>query len=369
MNADEPPLAKQALVALCKVLGFAECRVAPATQPPHAEAFLQWLDDGRAGEMAWLERNRERRTTPDLVLPGAKSVITLAMNYWQGAEVSSPRPESGGNTEDGSDPLDARGTIARYAWNEDYHDLILPKLREIDAFLQRFGGTQRYYVDTGPVLERDFAAASGIGWHGKSTMLISPTLGTWFFLAELFTTLELAPDSPVPDRCGRCSRCMDACPTGAITSPHSLDARLCVAYLTIELKGSIPEHLRPLIGDRIYGCDECLSACPWNRFAQVSSEAAFQARDAVKLRLVDYLALDDDAFRRLFKDSPLKRIKRRGFLRNVCVALGNVGTHEHLPALERAAANPEPLIAEHAQWAIRQIRERMAKVERANPPT
>src|SRR5205085_4393219 len=208
---------------------------------------------------------------------------------------------------------------------------------QLNSFLVTRGGVQKYYVDTGPILERDHAAAAGVGWHGKSTMLIDPKLGTWFFLAEILTTLELPADLPQPARCGSCRRCIVACPTGAITEPHRLDARLCISYLTIELKGSIPLELRPLIGDRIYGCDDCLDACPWNRFAATSREAAFSAGPAIGLQLRDYLALDEAAFRDLFPRSPIKRIKRRGFLRNVCVALGNVGDESDLPALERAA--------------------------------
>lgn len=288
--------------------------------------------------MAWLERNSERRTDPQLVLPGVKSVVVLAMNYWQGA----------------GELTGAMDRVARYAWNADYHDFIEPKLREIDAFLAQHGGVQRGYADTGPVLERDFGALAGVGWYGKSTMLISPKLGAWFFLSEVLTTLELPPDAPMPNRCGHCTRCIDACPTGAIT-PHRLDSRRCIAYLTIEHKGSIPEELRPLIGGRIYGCDTCATACPWNRFAQASSEAVFAARAAVKLGLRELIALDDDQFRSLFRDSPIKRIKRRGLLRNVCVALGNTGTTDDLPALEHAAADPEPLIAEHARWAKERI--------------
>jgi len=208
-------------------------------------------------------------------------------------------------------------------------------------------------------LERDHAAQAGIGWHGKNTMLVDERLGTWFFLAEILTTLELLPDKPVPDRCGTCERCIKACPTGAITAPHRLDARRCISYLTIELKGSIPTELRSLVGDRIFGCDDCLDACPWNRFAQVSRETSFSAQRSTAGRsLREYLELNDTDFRTLFRNSAIKRIKRRGFLRNVCVALGNVGNVSDIPALERAAADPEPLIAEHAMWAIQRIRER-----------
>ncbi len=332
---------KAALMQLADSLGFALCRIAPAGRPPHAAEFRRWLDEGCAGEMEWMARNADRRTDPDAVLPGVKSIVVLALNYWQGAE---PNP--------------AQGRVARYAWNLDYHDFIVPKLQQIEAFLEAHGGTQRGYADTGPVLERDFAALAGIGWQGKSTLLVSPKLGKWFFLAEVLTTLELEPDEPLPDRCGTCTRCIAACPTHAITAPHRLDARLCLAYQTIENKGPIPEELRPLLGGRVYGCDECAAACPWNRFAQVSHEAAFMARDAVKMSLREWLALDEEQFRTLFRGSPIKRIKRRGFLRNVCVALGNTGTAADLPALEIAANDPEPLIAEHACWALQQIRHR-----------
>jgi epoxyqueuosine reductase len=270
----------------------------------------------------------------------------LAINYFQGAQSAETAAAT-------------TGRIARYAWGDDYHDVIAAKLKKIDNFLREFGGEQKCYVDTGPILERDYAAEAGIGWHGKSTMLIDEELGTWFFLAEILTTLELPADEPVCDRCGTCERCIRACPTGAITGPHKLDARRCISYLTIELKGSIPLELRPLIGDRIFGCDDCLEACPWNRFAKVSRESAFAAqRSIIGFALRDYLQLSEAEFRSLFRNSPIKRIKRRGFLRNVCVALGNVGTREDLPALERAATDPEPLVAEHARWAIERIPER-----------
>jgi epoxyqueuosine reductase len=343
---------KDTLIEQARALGFSLCRVARCGPPPHGEAFVDWLDAGMAGEMAsWLERSREKRLDPQKVLPGARSVVVLALNYFQG----EPPPASSG------DATGAAGRVARYAWGEDYHDLIQTKLRAMDAFMQGLGGRQRYYVDTGPVLERDFAAEAGAGWHGKSTMLLHPELGTWYFLAELLTTLDLEPDAPAPPRCGRCTRCLDACPTGALhpDRPHQLDARRCVSYLTIELKGAIPLEFRPLIGDRIYGCDDCLTACPWNRFAAASREAAFQARPGtVGMALRDYLALTPETFSALFKGSPIKRVKRRGLLRNVCVALGNVGGRADLPALERAALDPEPLIAEHAQWAVERIRER-----------
>jgi epoxyqueuosine reductase len=337
---------KQRLLSFAREIGFDSCRIAACGSAPHVDEFRNWLDEGGHGEMSYMERGEEKRCDPQKVLPGARSIVVLALNYFQGD------PKAG-------DTAAATGKIARYARGDDYHDLVANKLDKIDEFLRAFDGQQKCYVDTGPVLERDHAAEAGIGWHGKSTMLIDERLGTWFFLAEVLTTLELPPDEPVPDRCGTCERCIKACPTGAITAPHRLDARRCISYLTIELKGSIPLDLRPLIADRIFGCDDCLDACPWNRFARVSREAAFFARPStVGIPLRDYLGLSDEDFRSLFRNSPIKRIKRRGFLRNVCVALGNVGDPSDLAALGRAAADPEPLIAEHAKWAIHQIRSR-----------
>ena len=337
---------KAQLVSYTQQIGFDSCRTAACTAPMHATQFREWLREGAHGEMNYMKRGEEKRCDPQRVLPGARSIIVLALNYFQGDQVQ--RREAA-----------ATGRIARYAWGDDYHEVIEAKLDEVEQFLRSFGGQQKCYVDTGPILERDHAAQAGIGWHGKNTMLIAEQLGTWFFLAEILTTLELPPDEPVPDRCGTCERCIKACPTGAITAPHRLDARRCISYLTIELKGSIPLELRPLIGDRIFGCDDCLDACPWNRFAEISHETAFSARQSTTgMSLREYLELNDAEFRALFKNSPIKRIKRRGFLRNVCVALGNVGDEFDLPALEAAASDPEPLIAEHARWAIQQIRAR-----------
>ena len=335
---------KDGLVTFAREIGFDSCRVAACSAPAHAKEFREWLRQGEHGEMDYMRRGEEKRCDPQRVLPGARSIIVLALNYFQG---ETPRRGI------------ATGRIARYAWGDDYHNVIAAKLDKIDKFLRDFGGQQKCYVDTGPILERDHAAQAGIGWHGKSTMLIDRRLGTWFFLGEILTTLELPADSPQRDRCGTCERCIKACPTGAITAPHRLDARRCISYLTIELKGSIPLEFRPLIGNRIFGCDDCLDACPWNRFAQASRETAFSAhRSTTGMALREYLKLSDPEFRTLFRNSPIKRIKRPGFLRNVCVALGNVGDASDLPALECAAAGPEPLIAEHAAWAITRIQQR-----------
>ena len=339
---------KTKLLEFAHTVGFDACRIAACAPPLHADEFASWLKKGAAGEMHYMKRGEEKRRDPQRVLPGARSIVVLALNYWQGQETAV------------ATPANATGRIARYAWGADYHEVVAMKLDKIDKFLRDFGGTQKCYVDTGPILERDHAAKAGLGWHGKSTMLIDERLGTWFFLAEVLTTLELPPDAPAKDRCGTCQRCITACPTGAITGPHKLDARRCISYLTIELKSAIPLELRPLIGDRIFGCDDCLDACPWNRFAQVSRESAFAGRrSTIGMSLRDYLDLSEEEFRSLFRDSPIKRIKRRGFLRNVCVALGNVGDENDLPVLRRTAEDPEPLIAEHAQWAIEQIQARI----------
>jgi epoxyqueuosine reductase len=347
---------KRELIAFARELGFDSCRIASCAPPPHATEFRSWLREGAAGEMSYMGRGEEKRCDPQKVFSGARSVVVVALNYFQGDPIrrwpAFARLRRGRQTA-------ATGKIARYAWGNDYHNVIAAKLDKIDNFLREFGGRQKCYVDTGPILERDYAAQAGIGWHGKSTMLIDPRLGTWFFLGEILTTLALPHDSPQCDRCGTCERCITACPTGAITAPHRLDARRCISYLTIELKGSIPLEFRPLIGDRIFGCDDCLNACPWNRFAQASRETAFSARRSTTgMELREYLKLNDAEFRDLFRNSPIKRIKRRGFLRNVCIALGNVGDLSDLPALECAAADPEPLIAEHAAWAITRILQR-----------
>jgi epoxyqueuosine reductase len=339
-----------------KELGFDDCRIAVAKEASHADLFRDWIAEGKHGEMTWMERTPERRCDPREVLQGCKSIVCLALNYYPG---SSPFAEGrkGGYR------------IARYAWNDDYHDLIEKRLREFDAKLQTLGGTQRFYVDTGPVLERDFASDAGLGWNGKSTVQIHRQMGAWFFLAELLTTLDLTPDEPYGDHCGKCTACITACPTQAITAPRRVDARRCISYLTIEHRGPIPEEFRIAMGDRIYGCDDCLDVCPWNRFAAESRELRFLARATVfRNRLRDFLDLDDDGFRSLFAKSPIKRIKRPRFLRNVCVALGNTGGVEDLPALVKAAEDVDPLIVEHATWAIQRIRERSTGLAEESSP-
>ncbi|MDZ4743675.1 MAG: tRNA epoxyqueuosine(34) reductase QueG [Verrucomicrobiota bacterium] len=332
-------------------LGFDFCGVTTAEAPERADYFRNWLGDGKHGSMQWLEKNAAKRVNPLEVLPGAKSIIVVGLNY--GDDDLAAQIVGGQKSP-------VTGQIARYARGVDYHDIMWGKLRGFEEFISgQFAAETLSYVDTGPVLERDLAARAGIGWQGKSTMLISPTLGTYFFIGELLTTLELEPDAPQKDRCGTCSRCISACPTGAITAPYQMDARLCISYQTIENKGVIPEGLRSLMGDRIYGCDDCLAACPWNRFARASQEAQFAGNEWTRRpSLRKLLALGEEDFRTLYRASPVKRIKRRGLLRNVCVALGNTGTQDDLPALKKALEDPEPLVKEHALWAIHKIQQR-----------
>lgn len=338
---------KERIVELAYRSGFDACRFASAEIAMHRADYLSWLEHGLHADMDWLARTPERRTDPSSVLPNCKTVIVLARNYYQGNEVRK-QP----------------GRFARYAFGSDYHDILLDHMRPIAVFLDEQGGTQKCYVDTGPVLERDFAASAGIGWQGKSTMCLNERLGTWFFLGTILTSLAFEPDPPAKNRCGSCTRCISACPTQAITAPYQLDARRCISYLTIENKGAIPLEFRRLIGDRIYGCDDCLEACPWNRFAQTTSEMRFRMPPPLlRLALRDLAALTEEEFRRLFRGSPIKRIKHNRFIRNVCVALGNVGTIEDLPILRMLAQHLDPLIAEHAQWALNQIESRSSRQE------
>ncbi len=331
-------------------LGFDDCRFTSAAPPESAPHLQRWLAEGQQGEMAWLARNAEKRVAPERVLPGARSVICLAVSYHY------PIPHSALCTP-------PSGEVAQYARFTDYHDVLAEKLKALTAFVNKLGGPETHslwYVDTGPVLERDLAQRAGIGFVGKHTNVISRRLGNWIFLAEILTTLELEPDAPEKNRCGSCSRCITACPTSAITAPFQLDARLCISYLTIELKGPIPLELRPLIGNRIYGCDDCLAACPWNRFARAGSLMKPHAHaDLATPDLIELLKLDEAGFKSKFAGTPMLRTKRRGVLRNVCVALGNVGDKTALPALEKACMDSEPVIAEHARWAMEAIDRQM----------
>ncbi|MBV9492430.1 MAG: tRNA epoxyqueuosine(34) reductase QueG [Verrucomicrobia bacterium] len=330
------------LKARAAELGFDVCRVAAAQTAPHAASFFDWIAGGQHGDMQWLAREPERRTDPRLVLAGARAVVVVAANYYQADAARS-----------------APGRFARYAWGLDYHDILLTQLEHLAAVLEAAGGVQKCYVDTGPVLERDFAAEAGVGWQGKSTLCVNERLGTWFFLGTVLTTLPLEPDPPARGRCGTCRRCLDACPTGALTGPYRLEATRCLSYLTIEHQGSIPEEFRRALGDRIYGCDDCLEACPWNRFATRTRELRFFETAAVReYSLAEFASLSEEEFRTVFRRSPVKRLKWRRFMRNVCVALGNAGVETDLAALRRLERCGDALVAEHARWAIDEIRAR-----------
>jgi epoxyqueuosine reductase len=343
---------KDAIRQRAAELGFGDCRFTTAAPPASAEKFQNWLAQKHHGEMAWLERNAGKRVEPQKVLAGAKSIIALAASYHlESPKLKVQSPKS--------------GVIARYAQFKDYHNVLDDRLKQLTAFIDLVADRKvrsLWYVDTGPVLERDFAERAGLGFVGKHTNLISRRLGNWMFLAEILTTLELEPDAPEKNHCGNCTRCLTACPTNAITAPFQLDARRCISYLTIELKGSIPVEFRQAIGNRIYGCDDCLAACPWNKFAHEGNLMKPHARENLTAPdLIELLQLDDAGFKSRFAGTPMLRTKRRGLLRNVCVALGNVGDATALPALEKAAHDKEPLVAEHARWATEQIQTRLTE--------
>ena len=346
---------KERIRQIALELGFDACRFTTASPPSSASSFQDWLDGGCHGSMEYLARNAPKRKNPALVLPEARSVIVLAASYYL-----SMAPED--ETRRGEKRDLNRGAIARYARFKDYHEVFGAKLKSLCDWIDGHGsagGRSLWYVDTGPVLERDLAQRAGLGFIGKHTNLISRQWGNWIFLAEILTPLELEPDAPEKNRCGQCRRCIAACPTQAIRGPFMLDARRCIAYLTIEHKGSIPLEWRSAIGNRVFGCDDCLEACPWNRFAAVGRAMKGQERGGLaNPDLLELLELDEAGFRERFEGTPVQRLKRARLRRNVCVALGNTGGREVLSNLERAAGDADALVAEHAAWAVEQILER-----------
>jgi epoxyqueuosine reductase len=327
-------------------LGFSLAGVTTPDPPPHLDFYREWLEAGYHGAMGWMasQRNRERRADPRRILPGCQSILCLAHPY--------PYPEQ----------LEGRGNISSYAWNQDYHDVLGAKLTEIAAYVQDLVGheiSHRWYTDTGPILERDLASRAGLGWIGKNTTLIHPDQGSFFFLAEILFDLALEIDPPFDDElCGSCTRCLEACPTGCLTAPYTLDSNRCISYLTIEYRESLPEELRPILGEWIFGCDICQQVCPWNkRFGQHDrlDEDLLPREQIQHPELAQELGLSQEEFSRKFKGSPLKRTKRRGYLRNIAVALGNQARKEAVPPLHRALGDPEPLVREHAAWALGEI--------------
>ena len=314
----------------------------PDTIPRAAERLQQFLGSGAHGDMEWMAANAERRGDPRALWPDVRSVIMLGINY-------------GPN----DDPLAilkdrARGGISVYARGDDYHEVMKPRLKALGRWLiEHAGGDVKVFVDTAAVMEKPLAEAAGIGWQGKHTNLVSREMGSWLFLGSVFTTLDLPPDAPERDHCGTCRSCLDICPTAAFPAPYRLDARRCISYLTIEHKGPIPRELRPLMGNRIYGCDDCLAVCPWNKFAQAGREMKFHARDALRAPLLAELArLDDAAFRALFSKSAVKRIGRARFLRNVLIAIGNSSDAAFAGEAALLLDDPAPLVRGAAIWAL-----------------
>ncbi|HEX9076256.1 MAG TPA: tRNA epoxyqueuosine(34) reductase QueG [Anaerolineae bacterium] len=330
-------------------LGFDLVGVAAPVPPPNAERLDDWLDAGYAGEMAYLARRSAERKNPRDLVPEARSILVLGKHY------RSAEPLA----QFWRDP--SRGRISRYAWGGDYHDILLPRLKTLVQFIESEGGRSvraRPYVDTGPVLERPIAAAAGLGFIGKHTLLIHPRYGSWFFLSEILLDLALKPTlKPVRMGCGTCRRCQEICPTSAFAGEYVLDARRCISYLTIELKGPIPRDLRPRMGNHIFGCDDCQEVCPWNiRFgASANAEMFHPDPDQIAPKLLDLIELDEEGFKERFQGTPLMRPQRRGLLRNVAVALGNWGDAIAIPALGTALLDREPLVRGHAAWALGRI--------------
>lgn len=341
---------KEAVRALAREHGFDLCRFArPKLPAVHAKGYAAWLDAGMQGSMDYMaEKDRaNRRRHPETMLAGVQTVITLGMRH-------SPPPytlEEAGNTQ-------GMGVIAAYALGDDYHKVMKKRLKAFAGALDEMLGKheQRVYVDTAPVLEHAFAEQSGLGWQGKHSLTIHRGLGSWFLLGEIFTTAAIAPDAPASNHCGTCSACIDVCPTKAIVAPFMVDARLCISYLTIEHKGFIPRPLRPLMGNRIFGCDDCQQACPWNRHARAPEPDLLAPRDENCLPdLLGLFVLDEVGFRARFRKSPVRRTGRGGLLRNIAIAMGNSGNGRYIPALQDALSDAEPLVRAHATWALGQL--------------
>jgi epoxyqueuosine reductase len=341
MTADADP--KTAIRERALALGFDAVGFAPAALSPQARSNLAtFLAKGLHGDMGWLADRAALRGDPHALWSEAKSVVVLGMNY--------------GPTEDPLAALEApeRGAISVYARGRDYHDIVKSRLKSLARFIAESWRCElKLFVDTAPVMEKPLAERAGVGWQGKHTNLVSRGFGSWLFLGEIYLPLDLEPDAAESDHCGECRRCLDVCPTAAFPAPYRLDARRCISYLTIEHKGPIAAELRPLMGNRIYGCDDCLAVCPWNKFARATREPGLRAREALAApELAGLAGLDDAAFRALFSGSPIKRIGRDRFLRNVLIAIGNSGEPSLLPAVRRRLDDASPLVRGMAAWAL-----------------
>jgi epoxyqueuosine reductase len=355
----DPADIKQAIIETARAAGFDAVGITRADATPETRERLErFIADGAHGDMDWLAATADRRGSPLSLWPEVRSVVMLGLNY--------------GPDEDPLAVLAQRtkAAISVYAKGDDYHELIKTKMKKIARWLvAHAGGDVKVFVDTAAVMEKPLAASAGLGWQGKHTNLVSRQFGSWLFLGAVFTTLDLPPDAPVEDSCGSCRACLDVCPTAAFPAPYRLDARRCISYLTIEHKGPIPRELRPLMGNRIYGCDDCLAVCPWNKFAQTGREAKLAARDT--LRAPDLAALsrlDDAQFRALFSKSPVKRTGRDRFLRNVLIAIGNSGDASLAPEAKRLLGDSSPLVRGAAVWALSRLlpRDKFEKLRRGD---
>lgn len=340
---------EQSIKAQARRLGFLLAGITTPDPPPHFQVYENWLIEGRHAQMHYMaeDRNRLFRSDPRQILPQCRSILVLAVPY--------PDPKTA-PAPDGPPP---HGRVAAYAWGDDYHLVLPQRLQQIVMFIEERVGQpvpSRWYTDTGPILERDLAWRAGLGWIGRNTCLIHPRYGSYFLLAEILLGLDLKPDPPFQtDHCGTCNRCIRACPTACILPNRTLDARRCISYLTIENKDEIPPDLRPLVGEWVFGCDICQQVCPWNRFAPPPDPAFAPRPGQARPSLTSDLALTGTEFNRKFKNTPIRRAKRRGYLRNLIVALGNSRDASTLPALETACSDPEPLINAHAAWALSRL--------------
>jgi epoxyqueuosine reductase len=340
-----------AIRARAAALGFDAVGFAAADLPRDRQsAYRRYIAEGRHGDMGWLARDPERRQSPRALWPEARSVIVFGLNYGPDEDPLAPLARSD------------RATISAYARHRDYHDLIKGRLKQLAGWMHaRFGAQVKVFVDTAPVLEKPLAHQAGIGWQGKHSNLVSRDFGSWLFLGEIFTDLAIPPDPPERDHCGSCRACLDVCPTDAFPAPYQLDARRCISYLTIEHQGHIPQEFRAAMGNRIYGCDDCLAVCPWNKFARIAKETKLQARDDLRAPpLADLVRLDEAGFRRLFAGSPIKRTGRDRFVRNVLIAIGNSGEQGLIDLVEQRLADVSPLVRAMAVWALRRLRGRAA---------